>query len=248
MSLNTTVPANITENNYSVPSFPSDAGLNTSVPAVVGDNYAVPSLPIESLSGKEDKSNKGIANGYAPLDATSKVPSGNLPANLVLTSDSRISGIGAGSIITSNANQINLGVLGGSITSDAYGGSISLSGFGGSILTNGYGGILDLSEHGGSITTGPYGGAINTTGQGSIELGSVTQGNPSGTAFGRTILKGSATGNSTQTITLPNATGTVALTNDVRFTDSRTPTAHTHAISDVTSLQSTLIAFAIALG
>jgi hypothetical protein len=31
------------------------------------------------ISAKEDKSNKGIANGYAPLDATSKVPSGNLP-------------------------------------------------------------------------------------------------------------------------------------------------------------------------
>ena len=39
--------------------------------------------------------------------------------------DSRISGIGAGSIITSNANQINLGVYGGSITSDGYGGNIN---------------------------------------------------------------------------------------------------------------------------
>jgi hypothetical protein len=37
-------------------------------------------------STKEDKANKGIANGYAPLDATSKVPSGNLPTNLVTTS------------------------------------------------------------------------------------------------------------------------------------------------------------------
>jgi len=32
-------------------------------------------------STKEDKANKGIANGYAPLDATSKVPSANLPAS-----------------------------------------------------------------------------------------------------------------------------------------------------------------------
>ena len=31
------------------------------------------------ISTKEDKANKGVANGYAPLDATSKVPSGNLP-------------------------------------------------------------------------------------------------------------------------------------------------------------------------
>ena len=36
--------------------------------------------------------------------------------------------------------------------------------------------------------------------------------------------------------------------NDSRLSDSRTPTAHTHAMSDVTSLQATLIAFAIALG
>ena len=67
------------------------------------------------LSAKEDKANKGVANGYAPLDATSKVPSANLPvidvsgqitthnsattsvhgiantANLVLTSDARLS-------------------------------------------------------------------------------------------------------------------------------------------------------------
>ena len=154
--------------------------------------------------------------------------------------DSRISGIGAGSITTSNANQINLGVYGGSITSDGYGGNINTGGYGGSISTNSYGGTLDLSDHGGSITTGPYGGAINTTGQGSIELGSVTQGNPAGTAYGRTILKGSASGNSPQTITLPNATGTVALTSDSRFTDSRAPTSHTHAISDVTNLQSKL--------
>ena len=66
------------------------------------------------LSAKEDKANKGVANGYAPLDATSKVPSANLPvidvsgqitthnsattsvhgiantANLVLTDDSRL--------------------------------------------------------------------------------------------------------------------------------------------------------------
>ena len=31
------------------------------------------------LSSKEDKSNKGVANGYAPLDANAKVPVANLP-------------------------------------------------------------------------------------------------------------------------------------------------------------------------
>lgn len=65
--------------------------------------------PID-LTLKEDKANKGVANGYAPLDANSKVPVANLPdtqgsnhndattsvhgiantANLVLTSDARL--------------------------------------------------------------------------------------------------------------------------------------------------------------
>lgn len=35
------------------------------------------------LTLKEDKANKGIANGYAPLDGTSKVPSANLPASIL---------------------------------------------------------------------------------------------------------------------------------------------------------------------
>jgi hypothetical protein len=35
------------------------------------------------LTLKEDKANKGTANGYAPLDATSKVPSANLPASIL---------------------------------------------------------------------------------------------------------------------------------------------------------------------
>lgn len=52
-------------------------------------------------------------------------------------------------------------------------------------------------------------------------------------------------------------TGTAVVTADSRLSDARTPTAHTHAISDVTNLQTTLntltqiketIAYAIALG
>ena len=157
-----------------------------------------------NLDPVELKIRKGIANGYAPLDGNAKVPVANLPdttsldaevdgkitthnsattsvhgiantANLVLTNDSRLSGIAGGSINTSGGE---------------YGG--------------------------GSINTSNGGGSINTTGVGSIQLG-VT-----GT---RTTLNGSASGTD-KTITLPNATGTVALTNDSRFTDSRTPTAH----------------------
>lgn len=33
-----------------------------------------------ALNAKEDKANKGQPNGYAPLDATGKVPTANLPA------------------------------------------------------------------------------------------------------------------------------------------------------------------------
>lgn len=40
----------------------------------------LPNNTIQELSLKEDKSNKGIANGYAPLDATWKVPTENLPS------------------------------------------------------------------------------------------------------------------------------------------------------------------------
>lgn len=64
-----------------------------------------------------------------------------------------------------------------------------------------YGGLLP----GGSLITYNGGGSINTRGFGSIELG--VSGN-------RTTLVGSASG-SDQTITLPNATGTVALTSDL---------------------------------
>jgi hypothetical protein len=94
---------------------------------------------------------------------------------------------------------------------DGYG----LGAEGGDILT--YGG----QYNGGSINTSNGGGSINTRGVGSVQLGH---------AGTRTTLNGSASG-SDKTITLPNATGTIALTSDSRFTDARTPTStlpHTH--------------------
>jgi len=288
----------------------------------------------------ENKGNKGEPNGYAPLDANSKVPTANLPdqasldaevdgkitthnsattsvhgiantANLVLTNDSRISGIAGGSINTSGGGTINTsngggsiltsgmssadyssiggkidlraliaetsnggsiistgnngysgGTLnmsaggannggsidtrgggegvGGSINTSNRGGSINTSFRGGSINTSLDGGSINLSDKGGSINTSGEGGSIDTRGTGSIQLGHVQT---------RTTLVGSATRSSDNpTITLPNESGTIALTSDSRFTDSRTPTAHTHAISQVTNLQATLTAFAIALG
>lgn len=123
------------------------------------------------------------------------------------------------------------GNSGGSIDISAgeqgNGGGINLSNNGGSIRM--YGGS---GYSGGSISTFAGGGSINTTGRGSIQFGLQGQ---------RTTLNGSVVlGTGDKTITLPNATGTIALTNDPRFTDSRTPTAHTHAISDVLNLQATL--------
>lgn len=142
------------------------------------------------LSAKEDKANKGVADGYAPLDANAKVPTANLPdqasldaevdgkitihnsattsvhgiantANLVLTNDLRISNISSGSINT----------LGGTSGS---GGSINLSAGanedgnnGGSIIATAgegggaSGGTLNMS---GGTASNTSGGNINTSG------------------------------------------------------------------------------------
>ena len=89
---------------------------------------------------------------------------------------------------------------------------IGQSDVGEAILGTGYnGGTINFSAGsigaGGNIDISNGGGSINTRGVGSIQLGVV------GT---RTTLNGSASG-SDKTITLPNATGTIALTSDVRF-------------------------------
>ena len=47
--------------------------------ANLGD-LPVPSTVTTALALKEDKSNKGVANGYAPLDGSGKVPVANLPS------------------------------------------------------------------------------------------------------------------------------------------------------------------------
>ena len=101
--------------------------------------------------------------------------------------------------------------------------TIGQNNVGESILGTGYnGGTINFSAGsvgaGGSIDISNGGGSIDTRGVGSIQLG---------VAGTRTTINGSASGTD-KTITLPNATGTVALTNDSRFTDSRTPTSHTH--------------------
>ena len=201
---------------------------------------------------------------------------------------------GAGGYINTSANNE---AAGGYINTSWGGGNIDTSGIGttleggkgGSINTKGSQSLLDntifyaggdintsagQNGSGGIINTSNGGGSINTRGTGSIGLG---------VAGTRTTLNGSASGTD-KTITLPNATGTIALTshthgnltsdgkvgstanlplitttagaittgsfgttansfcqgNDVRLSDNRTPTAHTHAIADVTGLQTAL--------
>lgn len=104
---------------------------------------------------------------------------------------------GAGGFIDTRGT--NSGYGGGNIKTSA-----GTAGSGGFIST--YGGAIGS---GGSINTSNGGGSINTTGVGSIGLGVAGAGT-------RTTLNGSASG-SDKTITLPNATGTVALTNDTRL-------------------------------
>jgi hypothetical protein len=95
---------------------------------------------------------------------------------------------------------------------------------GGDYGAGGSAGYIDTSAYqgnsGGNINTSNGGGAIDTRGTGSIQLG---------VTGARTTLNGSASGGN-KTITLPNATGTIALTSDSRFTDPRTPTTHSHGV------------------
>lgn len=137
--------------------------------------------------------------------------------------DARIATIGSATInTTDNGGSLNLSDSGGSINTSDQGGSITTGPRGGSINTAGHpgfpggsintagdanasGGSIDTyaaDNAGGSISTYDGGGSINTRGTGSIELG------VSGT---RTTLVGSSA-TTNKTITLPNATGTVALT------------------------------------
>ena len=126
---------------------------------------------------------------------------------------------GAGGAINTSAGtdggggSINTSDVGGSINTSDGGGSINTSGNnGGSINTSGYqsgiplhaGGSINTSGGangvGGAINTSDGGGSINTQGVGSIEFGISNT---------RTILNGSAT--TDQTITLPDATGTLPI-------------------------------------
>ena len=131
---------------------------------------------------------------------TANVSFGTTAGTSTEGNDARIANIGSGTIDTRALGTGDAGTI-YMTTVDGIAGSINTSssaaGYaGGSIFTQG----LNAGQ-GGDILTYDGGGSINTRGTGSIQLGE----------FGtRTTLNGSASG-SDKTITLPNASGTLAL-------------------------------------
>ena len=196
---------------------------------------------------KEDKANKGVANGYAPLDANSKVPVANLPdqasldaevdgkitthnsvttsvhgiantANLVLTSDSRLSDPRTP---TSHSHAI----------ADVTSLQTTLDGKALSSHTHAIANVtglqtaLDSKQASGSYAPTSHSHAISDV----TNLQTTLDGKQASGSYAP------STGISPTAIT-----GTAVVTNDSRLSDNRAPTAHAHAIADVTSLQTTL--------
>jgi len=148
------------------------------------------------LSSKEDKANKGTANGYAPLDANAKVPVANLPDQASLDAEVAAA-VSAHNALTNPhgiSNTANLVYTNDSRLSDSR----------------------NPTAH-----SHPISDVTN--------LQNALDGKqPSGNYAPASGISPSA------------ITGTAVVTSDPRLSDARTPTAHSHAISDVTNLQSAL--------
>lgn len=125
---------------------------------------------------------------------------GDLSANRTLAVSY---GTTAGTACEGNDGRI-AGIESGAISAEGV--SITAASAGFQVITGNGTGQIDTSD-GGSIDTSNGGGSINTRGTGSIEFGEV------GT---RTTLTGTATAN--RAISMPNATGTLALTSDITKT------------------------------
>lgn len=63
--------------HFQVGSTPMDLGIGT--PRVTCFQYIGKTFSVEDLNNKENKSEKGVANGYAELDATGRLPERRLP-------------------------------------------------------------------------------------------------------------------------------------------------------------------------
>ena len=231
----------------------------------------------------EIKSNKAVANGYAPLDANSKVPVANLPdlasldaevdgkitthnsattsvhgiantANLVLTNDARLSDSltpTAHSHAISDVTNLQTTLDGKALSSHTH------------TIANvtGLQTALDGKQASGNYapSTGISPSAITGTAvvtndsrlsdsrvPTSHTHGNITNAGAIGSTANLPVI--TTTSGVVTTGTFGTTANTFCAGNDSRLSNSRTPTSHSHSISEVTSLQATLTAFAIALG
>jgi hypothetical protein len=214
------------------------------------------------LSAKEDKANKGVANGYAPLDATSKVPPANLPvidvsgqiathnsattsvhgiantANLVLTSDARLN------TATNLANGLMSSTDKSKLDGVASGAEVNINADW--TASSGDAQILNKPN---SFTPTAHKSSHSTGGADALtpsDIGASPTGHThtiSDVTGLQTAIDGKQASGSyapASGISPSAVTGTAVVTSDARLSDSRTPTAHSHAISDVTNLQTAL--------
>ncbi len=153
-----------------------------------------------------------------------------------VTNDGKIGSTADKLVVTGTAGALTTATIGTGLTYS--GGTLSASGGGSPAWdditgkpstfapsSHAHGNITDDGLIGGNTASGRF---VVTDDGGSLATASAST--------GRTLL---ALGGAA-TLNVGTAAGTVCAGNDSRLSDSRTPTAHTHAISDVTGLQTAL--------
>lgn len=112
------------------------------------------------------------------------------------------------------------------------GGNLAVAAKGAFIVeTDGFGAQYErmrVSEDGVGIATTSPEGALHV-------VGSVIFADAAATTKSVTFDISPVTAGQRRTLSVPDESGTLALTSDARFTDARTPTAHSHSAADVTS-------------
>jgi len=232
-------------------------------------------VPEPSVSNAESKDNKGVAYGYAPLDANAKVPTANLPdqaaldaevdgkitthnsattsvhgiantANLVLTNDARLSDPRtptAHSHAISEVTSLQTALDGKALSSHTHtidnvtGLQTALDGKQASGSYAPATGIAPSAITGTAVVTNDSRLSDSRTPT-SHTHGNITNAGAVGSTANLPLI--TTTSGVVTTGTFGTTTNSFCQGNDSRLSDSRTPTTHTHAISDVTNLQTTL--------